>query len=125
VEGFRDSLKHLLDFEGRVRLQCPISHRIAEGLELNFANEAGEDGVAAAGVVVAEHGVGRSGLHVGNENAKSCRAVRCCSGLKGAECGQMLSGAMLQWAESCGMRKDVVWYSACSEVGVQMKAEKC
>jgi len=77
VEGFRDSLENLFGLDGRKRLKCAISHRITEGLELHFADEPGEDGVTAAGIVVAVHDVGSSSRHVVNEDARRCCAVRC------------------------------------------------
>lgn len=113
VEGLPDSLEYLLDLEGRKRLQGPISHRFAEGLELHFADEPGENGVAAAGVVVAKYGVGSSGRHVENENARRCRAVRCCS-----EVGVQME------AKGVESEKNVVRCDA-SEAEVQMKAESC
>jgi hypothetical protein len=76
VEGLSDGLEDLLDLEGRERLECPISHRFAEGFELHFADEPGEDGVTPAGVVEAQHDVGGPGRHVGNENARKWCALR-------------------------------------------------
>ena len=45
-------------------------------LNLNYDDEPGEDGVTPAGVVEAQHDVGGSGRHVGNENARKWCALR-------------------------------------------------
>lgn len=79
VKGLSDGLEYLFDFESRKWLQCPTGHHDAEGFELQLADEPSEDDVAAAGVVVTEHGVGGLSRHVESEDARSCFVVRCCS----------------------------------------------
>lgn len=82
MKGLCDSLENLLDLEGGERLQCPVGHRGAAGLELHSVGKTREDDVASAGVVVAQSGVGSLGSHDDNENAR----VRGCDAAAKSKC---------------------------------------